>query len=736
MKKIALIGIFFQISFQLIAQDDSLKNNILQEVLVKSNWAEAKTPMTYKNLTKRQLTQQDMGQDLPYLLQFTPSVVVTSDAGAGIGYTGIRIRGTDPTRINVTLNGIPYNEAESQSVYWVNMYDIVGSTENVQIQRGVGTSTSGAGAFGASINLNTNTLQPNSYGELLLGVGSFNTSRQSLRWGSGLLNNRWSIEGRLSNANSDGYVDRASSKLQSGDVAISYLLPKASFRLNAIAGKEITYQSWYGLPIQLLETDRTFNPAGTEKANEPYENQVDNYTQKHLQFFYNQQITSNLSSSVALHWTRGYGYYEEYKAAQSWDRYIPTDFSSKKSDLVRRRWLDNDFIGAVYGLKYEKGRLSLTIGGAYNIYFGKHFGEIIWANNPPITLTKDYRWYDNDAQKSDFNSYVKVNYDLNEKFSLYGDIQIRQVKYSFLGKDRNSNALDQSVNLTFFNPKFGFNYLINNSLSAYASFGVAQREPNRNDYTNSSIDSRPKHEKLNNTELGIRKKASSLNFGANLYHMAYRNELVLTGKINDVGEYTRVNVTKSYRAGIELDANYVINKQLQIGGNFTFAQNKIKQFTEFIDDWSTGTQLAVEHKNTNISFSPRMIGAATLNYSFWQNKQHKLTLNYNLKGVGKQYLDNTQDEIASLSAYAQSDIILFWELKTQRLNTFELSLQVNNIFNNQIISNGWTYRYLPGFNAAETDTYSVNGREPGVYNQIGLYPQAMRNVLASLRVKF
>lgn len=736
MKKIVLIGIIFHNAFQLVAQDDTLKNNILQEVLVKSNWADAKTPMTYKNLTKKQLNEQDMGQDLPYLLQFTPSVVVSSDAGAGIGYTGIRIRGTDPTRINVTLNGIPYNEAESQSVYWVNMYDIVGSTENVQIQRGVGTSTNGAGAFGASINLNTNTLHSNAYGELLLGAGSFNTFRQSLRWGSGVLNNRWSIEGRLSNANSDGYVDRASSKLQSGDVAISYLLPKASFRLNAIAGKEITYQAWYGLPIQLLATNRTFNAAGTEKTDAPYDNQVDNYTQKHLQFFYNQQITSNLSSSVALHWTRGYGYYEEFKAAQAWENYFPSDTTLKTSDLVRRRWLDNNFIGTVYGLKYEKDRLNVTLGGAYNIYLGKHFGEIIWANNPPFTLAKDYRWYDNDAQKSDFNSYVKANYDLNEKVSLYGDFQVRQVNYSFLGKDRNSNALDQSVSLTFFNPKFGFNYLINNSLSAYASFGVAQREPNRNDYTNSTIDSRPKHEKLNNTELGIRKKTSSYNFGANLYHMAYRNELVLTGKINDVGEYTRVNVPKSYRAGVELDANYLINNKLQIGGNLTLSQNKLKQYTEFIDDWTTDNQIAVEHSNTDIAFSPRMIGAATMKYTFWQNKRHKMTFNYNLKGVGKQFLDNTQDEIASLPAYAQSDIILFWELKTPRLNAFEFSFQVNNIFNNQVISNGWTYRYLPGFNASETDVYTVKGRESGIYNQVGLYPQAMRNVLASLRVKF
>jgi iron complex outermembrane recepter protein len=736
MKKIALIGCLAHFTFLLVAQSDSLNNNFLQEVLVKSNWADDKTPMTYKNLTKKQLNQQDMGQDMPYLLQFTPSVVVSSDAGAGIGYTGIRIRGTDPTRINVTLNGIPYNDSESQSVYWVNMYDIVGSTEKVQIQRGVGTSTNGAGAFGASINLNTNTLQTNSFGEMLLGAGSFNTYRQSLRWGSGLINQRWSIEGRLSNADSEGYVDRASSRLRSGDIAISYLLPRASFRLNAIAGKEITYQSWYGLPIQLLETKRTFNVAGTEKQDVPYDNQVDNYSQKHLQFFYNQQLTKNLSSSIALHWTGGKGYYEEYKAAQSWGSYLPNDTSAALSDLVRRRWLDNHFVGTVYGLKWEKERYNITVGGGYNVYFGEHFGEIIWANQPPADLPKDFRWYDNDARKSDFNTYVKAHFNITNKFSAFGDAQIRQVTYTFVGKDRNANALDQTANLTFFNPKFGFTYLFNKQFSAYTSFAVAQREPNRNDFTNSSLESRPQHEQLYNTELGIRRVRDHFNFGANLYYMAYRNELVLTGKINDVGEYTRVNVPKSYRSGIEIDANFLINSKLQIGGNLTLSRNKVKQFTEYIDDWTTGEQITVTHRNTDIAFSPNVISAAMLHYSFWQRKKSKMSFRYNLKAVGKQYLDNTQDDIASLPAYSQSDIMLFWEIQPKHFSTIELALQCNNILNNQVISNGWTYRYLPGFDAANSDNYTIKGRDLGIYNQIGLYPQAMRNVLVSLRAKF
>jgi iron complex outermembrane recepter protein len=741
MKKNIVVTALLLSNFFLEAQQDTLSDTFLREVMVKSTWANEQTPMTFQNFTKKDLQQSDFAQDLPYLLQNTPSAVVSSDAGTGVGYTGIRIRGTDPTRINVTINGIPYNDAESQSVYWVDMNDIFGSTENIQIQRGVGTSTNGSGAFGGSINLNTNKLHQKAYGEAVLSAGSFNTQRYSMRWGSGLMKNRICVEGRLSRATSDSYVDRAAANLHSGDIGVTYLLPKASLRFNVIAGNEITYQAWNGLPAQYLNSQRTNNPSGNEKQGEPYKNQVDNYTQTHYQLLYNQEFTSKWSSSLALHLTRGAGYYEEYKAAQSLEKYgLPNIILSKDSmisatDLVRRRWLDNWFYGAVYGVKYEGERLKLTLGGAWNRYQGQHFGEVIWGQFLPQKAQNDYRWYDNKATKNDFNTYLKGDYAVAERISLYGDLQIRAVDYTFVGKDRNGKDLTQTAKQTFFNPKFGANYLISNNLSSYISYAVAQREPNRDDYVNSTIDSRPLSEKLQNIELGVKGKYKRFHFGANYYFMYYDNQLALSGKINDVGEYTRINIPSSYRSGIEMEANVLIYKGLYWSGNMTFSQNKINTFDEYLDDWSNGEQVKITHHHTDLSFSPNIIGSSNLTYTMVFQKEKKISAAFLTKYVGKQYIDNTSDDIASLAAYFQHDVRLNFTTNHTHFGDIDFGILINNIFNNNVVSNAWTYRYLPGFDAASSDVYSVKGRGDGVYNQIGYFPQAFRNVMLNLRVR-
>ena len=709
--------------------------------MVKSSWAKGENPVTFKNISRAELQKNDFAQDMPYLLQFTPSVVVSSDAGHGFGYTGIRIRGTDPTRINVTINGIPYNDTESQSVYWVNINDIAGSTDQVQIQRGVGTSTNGAGAFGATINLNTNHLREKAYGEAVATIASFGTGRGSIRWGSGLLKNGFSFDGRLSYASSAGYIDRASANLKSSEFSASWIQGKSSLKFNAFTGREITYQAWNGVPAQYINSNRTYNSSGTEKAGDPYKNQVDNYVQRNFQLHYNQQIGGSWSSSLALHLTQGFGYYEEYKAAQKYINYglLNPIFSKDtlyRTDLIRQRWLDNWFYGAVYGLEYRGDQTDLTIGGALNRYQGKHFGDIIWAQHLPTGVEPTHRWYDNIAYKADFNSYVKANHRFSDVFSAYADLQIRAINYDFVGKDRNAKDLQQNVSLAFFNPKAGLNFQLNSKLSAYAFFGVANREPNRQDYVNSSEISRPKPEQMKNFELGVKSSGSGWNYSANLYYMRYRNELVLTGLINDVGDFTRINVDKSFRAGIELDGSAVLWEKLKVAGNLTLSQNKVSAYNEYIDDWDSGNQIKKVHQNTNLPFSPSAIAGTQLNYCIFDKNARKISLELRSKYVGKQYLDNSSDETAVLPAYFQHDLLLNLATISKKFGTADLSLVMFNVFNNNVISNGWVYRYYTTYNPLAEDPYSVNGRAANIYNQIGYFPQAFRNFSATLRFRF
>jgi iron complex outermembrane receptor protein len=670
------------------------------------------SPFAKSNMNKASINQVNFGQDLPYIIQNTPSIVANSDAGTGIGYTGIRIRGTDATRINVTLNGIPYNDAESMATYFVDLPDFSSSVNSIQIQRGVGTSTNGAGAFGATINLATNDYHPNSYLGVQSSMGSFNSFKNTLQLGTGLLKNRFTIDGRVSNITSDGYIDRAKSNLKSFYVSSTYWGDQSSLRLNIFSGWEKTYQAWYGVPEELLTTQRTYNPAGMEKADAPYNNQTDNYQQTHYQAFYNKTINAHLKWNTALFLTRGKGYYEEYKAGVSLSDYITTvAVPSSLIDLVRRKWLDNNFYGQIASLSYEKDNNQITLGGGWTTYDGLHYGRLPYLSLS--NFTKNDNYYFNNAIKKDFNGYVKWNHQFNNKLSSFIDLQYRNVAHQMNGFDHNPNLL-VNRKFDFLNPKAGLTYK-KNKTNYYASIAIAHKEPNRED-VEAATHEQPKQETLYDLETGFNSKYQQFEWGINMYFMQYRNQLVLTGKINDVGSYTRTNTPNSYRMGIELEETWKFLPKWTSSGNMTISQNKIKAFTEYYDDYDNGGQVAIEHTNTNIALSPTLIATHVLTYAISDKWQLYTTSKY----VSKQYLDNTQNESRILKAYFLQNISTQYQLVKKQKWSAQLQLHINNIFDKQYEPNGYTYSYLWSGTVTTSNNY---------------YPMAGRNYWLTLLVK-
>jgi iron complex outermembrane recepter protein len=660
----------------------------LPPVEVRAVTASPTAPFAKTNLDKKEIGKQNLGQDLPFLLNQTPSVVVNSDAGNGVGYTGIHIRGTDATRINVTLNGIPYNDAESQGTYFVDLPDFASSVNRIQIQRGVGTSTNGAGAFGATINFSTNEVNRKAYAEINNSYGSFNTWKNTIKAGTGLLGNHFTIDARVSRVSSDGYVDRASTNLKSVYFSTAFLSDKNDLRFNIISGKEKTYQAWYGVSESDLKTHRTINYAGMEKPGEPYNNETDNYWQDHYQLFFTHRFSSTTSFNVAGFLTNGRGYYEEYRASQDYSDYklsypIVAGDTIFETDLIRQLWLKNHFYGSIFSLQHESGKTHLTFGGAVTKYDGNHFGEITWSQQP---WDGPKKWYELDAFKKDFNVYGKWQQDLTEKFQLFADAQYRSVKYDLQGFEHNPTLLVYKT-YNFLNPKIGFSYHQNNWL-AYASYSVAHKEPNRDDFE-AGLDQQPKPEKLNDWELGIERKNSKTFLSANVYYMKYKDQLVLTGKINDVGSYTRTNIPKSYRLGIELQGSKVLSQWLKASANLTLSRNKILNFTEYIDDYDNGNQKLNQYRETGISFSPDVIGAATITVT----PVNKLSFDLLSKYVGNQYLDNTGNDSRKLDAYFTEDARVIYSFNKSWLKNVDLIFQVNNVFNKKYEPNGYTFSY-------------------------------------------
>ncbi len=674
-----------------------------------------RTPFTQTTVSKTELQKQNLGQDLPILLNFTPSVVTTTDAGAGVGYTGMRIRGSDATRTNVTINGIPVNDSESQGVFWVNMPDFASSVQSVQIQRGVGTSVNGAGAFGATVNLTTNAPSNTAYADISNSYGSFNTWKNNVQFGTGLIKNKFKIDARLSRIASDGFIDRAKSDLKSFYVSGEYQAGKAgTFTTNIFSGKEITYQAWEGVPEAILRKgNRTYNSY-------TYNNQVDNYQQDHYQFLHKVNLGGSFTLNSALHYTKGQGYYEQFKEGEKFADYnlpnvVVGNETINKTDLIRRRWLDNDFYGMVANLTYRRNKVEAVFGGGYNVYQGKHFGEIIWAKYASTGNIRQ-RYYDNDATKKDFNAYAKVNYNLFDGFWAFADLQIRNVSYDFLGFDNDKRNVTQSANLNFFNPKFGVRYG-RNMHDFYASYSVGNREPNRTDYTESTPNSRPKSESLQNIEAGYTLNTGKFLFSANYYLMSYTNQLVVTGKLNDVGAAVRQNTPNSYRTGIELQANLLFNKYLTWNLNATFSQNKIANYREYLDNYDIGGQDSVSYSDVDIAFSPSTIVGSqfTVSPTKWFNVA-LLT-----KYVGKQYLDNTQNESRKLNAYFTNDIRLNFVIKPKFMRELNVSFLANNVLNTLYESNGYTFGYVSENKTVRENFY---------------YPQAGTNFLAQVILKF
>lgn len=722
------------------------KSNInLGELVVEATRVKEDAPIAHENISKEELAKNNNGVDVPILLDQATSVVTTTDAGAGVGYTGIRIRGSDGTRINVTVNGIPLNDPESHGVWWVNMPDLASSTSSIQIQRGVGSSTNGAGAFGASINVNTLESETKAYGEYGGSYGSFNTHKNTVKFGSGLIDDKWTFDGRLSNIQSDGYMDRASSDLKSYYFSAGYHSKKSLLKFITFAGHEKTYQAWSGVPSTFLDTNRTFNPY-------TYDGEIDNYQQRHYQLHYVYNANKHFKVNAALHYTRGFGFFEQYKGVAENalinygkerlsnyglnDVITPAGDTITHTDLIRRRWLDNHFYGAVFSAEYSKNKTSVIVGGGINQYLGKHFGEVIWAEFASNGSIR-HPYYDNDAVKNDANVYAKVSQDITDNFSVFADLQVRSVTYNFLGYDNELNNVTQDASMFFFNPKAGLNYRITDAQQVYGFFGVGNKEPNRNDFTESSPLSRPMHEELYNTEVGYRLKTQKLFVHINLFSMEYKNQLIVTGQLNDVGAAVRVNVPDSYRRGIEFTGGARLHKTLEWRLNTTFSHNKIAQFDEYIDNWDTWGQEVVTHAHADIAFSPNIIAGSQLIYTPFNTEKHgALEVAFISKYVGEQFIDNTSSPHAKLKAYFVNDLRVQYSIKNKLFKEVILSTWVRNLFNEQYLANAWVYRFTSSGGSYGDIYENTENGDTNRYNLMGLFPQAGINYFIGLTLRF
>lgn len=713
---------FFQASLLLLAQfsaaqqDPRIDTSLLKPVEIIATRAGEKTPVAKTNLSKKDIDRNNTAADIPFILREVPSLVSFSDAGNGIGYTGLRLRGSDATRVNVTLNNIPYNDAESQGTFFVDLPDIISSASSVQVQRGAGSSTNGAGSFGGTINISTNEVKAERKIELDNVAGSFGTLRNTLSFNSGIRGKGYTLDGRLSRVISNGYIDRAESNLRSFFISAAKVTDKSSLRINIFSGKEKTYQAWYGVAENKLDSDRTFNPAGTEKPGDPYENETDNYTQTHYQLFYNRKAGAYWRTSAAIFLTRGKGYYEQYKADQSLSNYGLPDYNDNgnvitSTDLVRRLWLDNYFYGALFSMQYQKGKNNIISGAGWNRYDGFHFGNIIWSA-VAAAVPSNYKWYDLDASKSDMNLYTKWEHQLTKKWMIYTDLQLRKVNYEINGF-RNNPGIRQDNNWLFFNPKTGISYSSRN-WRAYLSYARAAKEPNRDDFE-AGTNNTPGPEKLNDWEAGAEWKKNKASLSANLFWMDYRDQLILTGRINDVGAYTRINVPRSFRRGIELSGNMMISKKISFTANASFSQNRIKEFTEYIDDYDNGGQLEKIRKNTDIAFSPDLIAYARLDLSLIKD----MTISLGSKYTGRQFMDNTSDNKRSLDPFFVQDIRLGYEKMLGKKIRSAWFLQLNNIFSERYEPNGYSFSYIYG-GSLITENY--------------FYPMALFNWMAGLKI--
>ncbi len=705
--------------YSVFAQTERLTDTTLLKPLeVISVRAGNTTPVAKTNYTREMIYKLNTGQDLPFIINQTPSLVVNSDAGNGIGYTGIRIRGSDASRINITLNNIPYNDAESQGTFLVNLPDFASSANSIQVQRGVGTSTNGAGAFGGSVNISTNEIETNKSISINNSVGSFRSIKNTIIYHSGLFNKHFLFDGRISNINSNGYIDRASSRLQSLYGSAAYVKDRSSLRINVFTGKEKTYQAWYGINEQTLKTNRRFNSAGMEKTDAPYDNETDNYTQTHYQVFFNQKLNNYWKANITGFFTKGKGYYEQYKADAAFADYGLPDYTDNNttktnSDIVRQLWLNNNFYGNIYAVNYHRSKTDIYIGGGWNVYEGKHYGKVKYTADPVI-IPSDLRWYDLHAKKTDYSGYVKWSQSVHKKWETLIDLQLRAVQYNIYGF-RYNPELNVMNKYTFFNPKAGITYTHKN-VQFFMSYARAAKEPNRDDFE-AGINAQPTAEKLDDYEAGFSYHQKKMKWQLNVFYMNYTDQLVLTGKINDVGAYTRSNVKSSYRAGIELENNWVINKIFSIMGNIAVSENKVKNFEEYIDDYDNGGQIKNIFKKTDLSYSPPLIA----NVALTVKPISKLNMSFNTKYVDRQFMDNTSNKARSLGSFVVQDVSMSYIFKKKGNELIEAGFKFSNLFSEKYEPNGYTFSYQYNQQLTTENYY---------------FPMAPINWMLSLNMKF
>jgi len=706
MKKVLLFCLLGFI--QLYSQDqeiDSLNVQKLEEVLVSSIRVNEDIPMAFTNVSKDQIEERNLGQDLPILLNFLPNVVTTSDAGAGIGYTAIRIRGINAQSTNVTINGIPYNDAESLGTFWVDLPDFSSSIENLQVQRGIGTSVNGSSAFGASINILTDKISNDPFFESNNAFGSYNTFKNTLRFSTGLMNEVFEFSGRLSKIDSDGYIDRSTSDLKSYFLQFSYKKENTLIKFLNFGGHEITYHAWNGIDGETLRNDRTFNPSGLytdlNGVQQFHEDELDNYKQDHFQLHWSEIINNNFTSNLGLNLTNGKGYYEQYN-------------ENGNEDFITRKWLDNKFVVMNYSLKYSKNKHNIIFGSTYSEYDGDHFGETIWSQNSGDIEFTDL-FYNGNGLKKDFSNFIKSVFQISDQFSMYTDLQLREINYNTDGSTSNIPELKLDKKYSFFNPKFGLNFKLNNKNRVYFSAAKAFREPTRSDYEN-NFNIKP--EELIDFELGWSHGSNNIILNTNFYYMNYENQLVLTGALDDVGSPIRENSGKSYRAGVEIETAYNVSEKINLAGNVSLSENKNIDYVSRFDGE------LINLGDTDISYSPSFISSLAINYS----PNSKLDLSLLNKHVGEQFMSNNGSSFSKLDSYSVTD--LNFRYTFDELDLFDelsINLLINNIFSTEYVSNGYYYTY--------DDTWSDENMITTIEGT-GYYPQATRNILFGIGIKF
>ena len=696
------LGGLIMLGMPAIAQEvDSIKVYQLNEVVVSAIQARKETPVAFQNITAQQMKATNTGQSLPYLFSGTPSLTYTSDGGNGVGYATMRIRGTDADRINFTVDGVPLNEAESQQVFWVNMPDFASSLDQVQIQRGVGTSTNGSAAFGATVSMLSQKPALKPYAEVISSAGSYATFQNTVKGGTGLLWDHFVFDARYSNVQTDGYIDRARVDMNSYYASAAYYNRGTMLKFQTFGSGEVSYQAWNGVDASMLKTNRTFNNCGAYEDNgvtKFYNNQTDNYWQHHYHLLGTHTFNEKIDMNVTLHYTDGKGYYEDYKANAKYTAYKLPDYidteeiTQKRTDIVRRKWMRNDFYGGLFRLKYQNETLQTIAGASINNYVGDHFGRVIWVKTAANLPNPDYEYYRNRGEKLDYNAFVKSSLRFLESFNAYVDLQYRGIDYKINGSDdKAGDNVYVNRRFSFFNPKLGVSY-DRNGHNAYASFAVAHREPNRKNFTENGPSEQPTYERLHDWEAGYSFATPRFQVGVNLYYMNYRDQLILSGKISEIGEQLTSNIKDSYRTGVELSSAVQIFPFLRWEGNVTLSRNKIRDFIEYVDtydaDWNELSQTENNLGTTDIAFSPNVI----VN-SMFEFKLKNAFASFSSAYVSRQYLDNTSERMRSLDPYFVNNLKVGYTFYPSFMKELTVDLSVNNLFNEQYETNGWVWSY-------------------------------------------